>query len=106
MPDGGKGGIRMAWLPIVVGIVIGYMLYRNKQQNTGTEEDRREYGGRETRRDAERADREAHSSRSIQRDPHNIAKTAVLSPYLASVKTPIGWSTLCIWAMRSSSLLV
>ena len=69
MPDGGKGGIRMAWLPIVVGIVIGYMLYRNKQQNTGTEEDRREYGGRETRRDAERADREAYSSRSIQGDP-------------------------------------
>ena len=34
-----NGGIRMAWLTIVIGIVIGYMIYQKKQQSAQSEYD-------------------------------------------------------------------
>ena len=34
--SGGNGGIQMAWLPIVIGIVIGYLIYQKKHQSNQT----------------------------------------------------------------------
>ena len=32
-----NGGIQMAWLTIIIGIVIGYMIYQKKQQSSQSE---------------------------------------------------------------------
>ena len=34
-----NGGIQMAWLTIVIGIVVGYMIYQKKQQSSQSEFD-------------------------------------------------------------------
>ena len=55
-----NGGIQMAWLTIVIGIVIGYMIYQKKQQSSQSEYDQ----------DMNETNSYSYTARSMQNDLH------------------------------------
>ena len=61
----------MAWFTIVIGIVIGYMIYQKKQQGYQSEYDQAEYD-----QSTKETDSYAYTARNMQNDLHQRTGTA------------------------------